>query len=327
MPVDFAPVRGATTIRDNRVRDVGGRGIAALAAVTTLDVHGNLVERAKHGIVMEERARAAAASVVHNSVLDIGSREQDRGNASLGIQVLGALRASVESNTVDGVGTVTDARGDSVGINLVACADSRVSNNTVHRIGFVQSGSAEVGIRLRGGIRRALVVGNSVRRQLVDVDDDGPSSFQGLLIGADADPLEFGGFASLGWVFGAGSLGFAIGPITAYAVRTGPAAVTVDANIISGSAELPTVLVGVSGDVVVSGNQLHTRFEGPAPALRVLAIAATVGNNRLRGGRPSAQLEVDPSRLAVVGNLSSDQIFVLGGPLTMPWIPLNPSGV
>jgi len=327
VPVDFAPVRGATTIRNNRVRDVGGRGIAALAAVTSLVVSGNLVERAGHGIVMEQRARAGTASVVHNSVTEIGSREQDRGDASLGIQALGVIRVSVESNTVDGVGTVTDPRGDSVGINVVACADSRVSNNTVHRIGFVESGASEVGIRLRGGIRRSLVHGNSVRRQLVDVDDDGPSSFQGLLIGADADPVEFGGFASLGWVFGSGSLGFAIGPLTAFAVRPGPASVTVDANIISGSAELPTVLVGVFGDVVVSGNQLHTRLEGPAPALRVLAIAATVGNNRLRGGRPSAQLEVDPSRLAVLGNLTSDQIFVQGGPLTMPWIPLNPSGV
>ena len=77
----------------------------------------------------------------------------------------------------------------------------------------------------------------------------------------------------------------------------------------------------------MTGNQLHSRNDAPFPALRLVARTATVGQNRLRGGEPSAELDVDPKRLAVVGNLSSADIAVFGNPLDPPWDALNLNGV
>ena len=58
----FPSLRGPTRIAGNQVRDVGGRGVGLLAPVANLVVTGNLVERARHGIVMEERVRADAVT-------------------------------------------------------------------------------------------------------------------------------------------------------------------------------------------------------------------------------------------------------------------------
>ena len=71
---------------------------------------------------------------------------------------------------------------------------------------------------------------------------------------------------------------------------------------------------------------MHTHVEREAPALRVVARSATVGQNRLRGGRPSGQVDVDPKRLAVLGNLSSTPITNFGGSLEARWTQLNQSG-
>ena len=76
-----------------------------------------------------------------------------------------------------------------------------------------------------------------------------------------------------------------------------------------------------------TGNQFHAPYVIGIPAVRLVAAAATVGSNRFRGGRPSAGLDVDPERLAVVGNLSSPDIVVFGNPLGSPWDALNLNGV
>ena len=65
----------------------------------------------------------------------------------------------------------------------------------------------------------------------------------------------------------------------------------------------------------------------PYPALRLRGAHRDRGQNRFRGGEPSAELDVDPKRLAVVGNLSSADITVFGSPLDPPWDPLNLNGV
>ena len=294
---------------------MGGRGIAVLAPVANLVVTGNLVERALHGIVMEERVRADAVTVSDNRVVDVGSREFDESDGVSGIQVVGARRASVESNVVHGVGQARQARGQSTGIDVLACVESQVAANSVDRVGFPESGGRDVGIAVRALLRRVQVAGNTSRRQPVEADEDGPSEFHGLLIGADRDDREPGVDRLKGYVVGVGEATFAIGPMAAYAVEFVPAAVTVDTNIVSGGGDRAAALIGVAGDVVCTGNQLHNRNDAPFPALRLVARTATVGQNRFRGGDPSAELDVDPKRLAVVGNLSTAYITVFGNPL------------
>ncbi len=326
LPSTLGSLRGPTRVAGNRVRDVGGRGVAVLAPVSSLEVRQNVVERALHGIVMDERARAVTAAVSGNTVTDVGSRESDKVDGAVGIRVVGCYRAGVESNTVHGVGAAREARGASTGIDVLACVESRVAGNSVDRVGFPESGGEDLGIAVRGRVIRTQVSGNTSRRQPVDVEDDGPSLFRGLLIGSEGDPREPGAVAVKGFVLGTGPATFAIGHLAAYAAAFAPAAVTVDANIVAGSPEVPSALVGVAGEVVLTGNQVHTR-RGGRPALRLLALAATVSANRFRGGEPSAELDVDPKHLAVLGNLSSTVITVFGAGLDPRWDPLNLNGI
>jgi hypothetical protein len=327
LPSTFGSLRGPTEISANRVRDVGGRAIDVLAPVSTLAVTHNTVERALQGIVMDRRARADVARVSDNTITDVGSRPQDKTDAVTGIQVVGALRADVESNVVHGVGSAREVGGIATGIEVLGCPGARLAGNSVDRVGFPERGGQDLGIAVRGRLQRTQVSGNSSRRQPVEVEDDGPSAFQGLLVGADTPPGEPGAKPVKGYVVGVGAVGFLIGPFAAFAAGSGTPAVTVDANIVSGSPELPAALVGVAGEVVLSGNQIHQHREVGTPALRLLALAATVATNRFRGGKPSAELEVDPRRVAVLGNLTSTGITVLGGALDPQWDPLNPVGV
>jgi hypothetical protein len=325
-PSTLGSTRGATRVASNRVRDVGGRGVAVLAPVSSLEVVHNLVERALEGIVMDERARGVSAVVSDNTVTDVGSRKSDKTPGVAGIQVIGCERASVESNVVHGVGSAREVGDGSAGIQVLACIESRVADNSVDRIGFSESGGADVGIAVLGRIVRAQVAGNQARRQPVNVDDDQPSGFRGLLIGSDAGIKEEGAIAVKGYVVGTGSATWAVGPKAAYSVAFTPATVTVDTNIIAGGGKRPTALVGVAGEVVVTGNQFHNRQESGEPALRLLATAATVSANRLRGGRPSGSFDVNPDTCAVLGNLTTNGIRVQGLTLQPRWLDLNPDG-
>lgn len=326
LPSTFGSTRGATRIASNRIRDVGGRGIAVLAPVSSLEVVHNLVERALEGIVMEERARAVSVAVSDNTVTDVGSRPKDENPGVAGIQVVGSERASVESNVVHGVGAAREVGDGSVGIQVLACLESRVAGNSVDRVGFPEAGDDDLGIAVMGRLLRTQVAGNQARRQPVDVDDDQPSGFRGLVIGADAGLKELGAFSAKGYVVATGTASWVVGPLTAYASTFAPATVTVDTNIVAGGGKRPVALVGVAGDVVATGNQFHTHRDEEAPALRLVARAATVSANRLRGGRPSGSFEVNSDMLAVLGNLSTTGIEVNGGPLQARWDPLNLTG-
>jgi hypothetical protein len=181
--------RGTVRITSNSVRDIGGRGIAVLAPVTSLEVVHNLIERTHHGIVMTERARAVTVVVTDNTVNDVGSRPTDESNGAIGIQIVGANRASVESNLINGVGTAREAGAPSAGIRLLACAESRVASNAVERIGVKESEAAGVGIAIQSLIARTQVSGNSSRRQPLDPDEDSLSLWIGLLIGTTIDKM------------------------------------------------------------------------------------------------------------------------------------------
>jgi hypothetical protein len=319
-------LRGPTTITGNQVQDVGGAAVLVAAPVSALVGSGNLIERTLSGIVLVQRARAETVTITDNVVRDVASRPSDDAGRAVGIAVVGALRATVAANVVDGVGTARETIGEAVGIDLLACAQSRVAGNAVDRIGFAEAGGRDLGIGVRGLLLRAAVSGNTVRRQPVDVDEDAPSGFQGLLVGADADPREPRVVGVGGYAVGTGDATFVVGPHAAYAVAFRPATVTLDTNIVSGSGELATALVGVAGEVVASANQLHARMQGGAAALHVRASAASVSTNRLRGGEPSGVLDVDPKRVAVLGNLATNGITVAGGALPSPWDQFNPTG-
>ena len=318
-PGRFSEFRGQTRIGANRVRGLSGAGIAVIAPTDGLTVSGNLVEDCGVGVLMQGAGRAAVADVSHNQVLRTGLP----GSVGIGIVVAGVDTAHVDHNTVHGVGA-DDTRDGTAGVLLIGCPVSRVSANDVDRVGPTDSGGPRsVGIAVLGAIDSTQVSGNTVRRQPVDVDQDPPGGFQAIVIGEG-----FGLPPGLGRTVSPETPGVVLGTHGALAAAAvgGPSAVTLDGNVVTGNAEIQAVVVAVEGDVVVSGNQVRTRVEG-APALSVRASSATVATNRLRGGSPSADLDVDPKRVAVVGNLTSLGITLSGSPLIAPWDALNPDGI
>ena len=315
----FSEFRGHTRITANRLRRLTGAGVGVLAATDALTVAGNLVEDCAAGLLMQGAGRAALADVSHNQVLRTGVP----GSPALGIVVAGVDTAHVDHNTVHDLGAV-EADGGSAGILVVGCPVSRVSANDVDRVGPSDGGGPlSVGIAVLGAIDSTQVSGNTVRRQAVDVDRDPPGGFQGIVLG-EGFRLPPG----LGTALSAETSGVVLsthGALAAAAVG-GPSTVTLEGNVVAGNAEVPAVVVAVEGDVVAHGNQVRTSAEG-ASALQVRATSASVATNRLRGGNPSAQLDVDPKRLAVLGNLTSSGITVAGSPLGSPWSALNPDGL
>ena len=317
---------GATRITANRVRDVGGGAVRVLAAVSSLEVSHNLVERAMHGIVMEERGRASSVAAVDNTVLDVGSRQSDDKDGAFGIQLVGSMRAVVESNCINGVGAAREVSGIAAGILVLGCPDSRVAGNSVDRIGMLEDPGEDVGIAVLGLIARTQVSDNQSRRQPSDVDM--PTSFRGLLIGSQADGREPAAEMLAGYVVGNAAAPTVVGP---YSVHTfelrEPAAVIVDTNIVAGGGRAPTAIVGVGrSDAILTGNQIRSR--GEAPALLVAAGSIAVNANRLSGGgRESCELIANPDRIAVLGNITSAGTSVNGSPLGAPWQGLNADGI
>ncbi|HET8927637.1 MAG TPA: hypothetical protein VFN24_07380, partial [Microbacterium sp.] len=334
--IAVVPTRAGELVRDvvridgNRVRGVGGHGIVAYAPLQTLEITGNRIEVAQHGVVIDEKASVEIATVAHNTVIDVGSRDSDEASGVFGIRVVNAARATVESNIVRGVGTTRSMGGGSVGIDVVAVAESRVAGNTVDRVGPIDGGREEIGIAVRG-FARAQIDGNASRRYPTDPDFDAAGGrFIGLLVGSlDERELDAGFTTAGGITTGLGAKVFGLGEASAVSFEriTAPA-VTVDTNIVAGGSSdaPPAVIVGLRGDAIVTSNHAHGNQEFGTLAMWVRAEAGTIAQNRLWGGRePTAELHI--AGPAVLGNLSTGLIMLNGAALAAPWDTLNVIGI
>ena len=323
-------VRDVVRIDGNRVRGVGGHGIVDYASVQTLEVTHNRVELAQHGIVIDEKATVEIATVSGNTLMDIGSRDTDEAAGVFAIRVVNAAHASVESNTVRGVGTARSMGGESIGIDVVAVTESRVAGNTVERVGPVDGGRGEIGIAVRG-FARSQIEGNASRRYPADPDfDPNGGRFIGLLVGSgDERELDFGLTKAGGIVTGLGPLVFGVAAAAAVgSARIVAPLVTVDANIVAGGAAdaPPAMIVGLRGDAIVTSNQIRGNREFGTTALRLRAETGAVAQNRFWGGRePTADLFL--SGASVLGNISTGILFLNGAPVPPPWDALNVIGI
>lgn len=319
---------GATTVSGNQVRDVGGVGIGVLAPVESLDVSHNQVERALHGIVFAERARASSVTISHNLVTDVGCRDSDKADGAVGIQVVGADVAHVESNIVHGVGAAEAAGDSSVGVRVLACLEVRVSGCSVDRVGLPSAARGDLGIAVMGLPERVQVTTNVGRRQPPSVKQGDPRPWVAVLVGMpDRETVLTKAGEYLVVVEDATIVLNTLAAFVTLSVR--PAA-TIDANIADGSpTSEPAILVGYRGDVIATGNQCHKQTDGEtSPALLIRSNTVTASNNRCMGGQPFAMsLEVKPDQLAAVGNVVSSE--VIGAPMSAsgtledPWRPIN----
>ncbi|MFE7836527.1 DUF6519 domain-containing protein [Streptomyces sp. NPDC057474] len=339
-------LRGPTRVTGNQVRGVGGAGIAVRAPVGDLDVSHNVVDRAADGIVVTGRGRAAGAVVVGNTVRGLATEEFHSDPTYMdGIRVVGAAHALVGSNTVVGVGTVDlspdddgDGNGDvdgyKTGVAVLACRESRVLGNTVEQVGLADLTGSErcVGVHV-SVFARTTVEGSFCRRDAADLDDGSFSRWTGLLVGddpelpRDGDDRQFRA-AHIGRYVAVDGQGvsYLIGPGTAFVNAATDVSAIVSTNTVTGGSWEPAARITVAGDVVLSANQCRQHTESHGPAVSVTASSATVNANRVRGGRLSMTLDVDPARLAVLGNVTSGVIDAPGG-LDPKWVPLNVTNV
>jgi hypothetical protein len=204
-----------------------------------------------------------------------------------------------------------------------------VSGNAVDGVGPVNGFTGlAVGIGVFGPFENATVVDNSSR---FSADPAGPSegSWLALLVESVGDkPTNFGSrlaFVPVGdhaVVFTGGSA-FLAGAAAEHA--------TLSANTLVGGGVQPACLVRISGDLVAQGNQAtFADSENQPVGVRLTAATITAATNRIRGTRSLLVLEVDPKRLAAVGNLAAGgtRIASPGGALAnlpAPWEPLNPT--
>lgn len=320
VPGRLGVLRGATRITGNRVHGIGGTGITVRAPVLGLDVSGNRVEGALCGIVVEERGRAADATVSGNVLRQLGSTDQ---SLIAGVQVVGALRARVRANTVTETGLDPAVGDPAVGVRVLGCPDTYVGGNTVEGIGRNDTETqASAGIHV-GVFARALVESNTARRTPLGDDDTQTAGWTGLRIGDQRGeggdlPVHHGG----GYIAVPGTVSHLIGPYTAFALRTTDADAIVTGNAATGSVGGFAARVRADGNAVVSGNRFEQPDQSEQAALTVQAGSATVATNRARGGIPSMRLRVVRERLAVLGNITSNGIDATGG-LDPTWVPLN----
>lgn len=321
----FGEVRGSVRITGNTVDRYNGPAISVRVPVTDAVVSDNLVKGSTHGITMDERGRAETISVAHNVIRRL---YRWRGGAT-GIRVVATGLATVESNVIGDFDVSGEQAENSTGILVIGTRDARVMHNTIEQVDreLVSGSLSAIGIQVGSLFRRVTVAGNSVRLLADDPTSDSPRfAWTGLLIGQpDQDPPYIVRFTD--YVTAFQQTGYLIGHqiiISDFTGRANTMAV-VEGNMITGAGGAAAAMVGISGDLVVSGN-LFRQVDNP-PALHVVAGSATVTGNRARGGSPSILLQLDPQRMAVLGNLTSNGVVVNGTALGAPWAALNPNGV
>ena len=325
---DFTTAAGHVRITGNRVHDRSGTGIVVRTAVETLIVKENVVANVGAGITIQADGAAARAAVENNQVLDVEAIGEGADGA-VGIGLLRAQSVSAVGNTVARVGLGLQNAFLRAGIFVLASREVHVSGNVVDGVGPVNGFTGlAVGIGVFGPFENATVVDNSSR---FSGDPIGPSegSWLALLVESiGAAPTKFGN--QLGIVpVGDHAVVFTGGG--AFSAAAAPEHATLSANTLVGGGIQPACLVRISGDLVAQGNQAtFAGGENQLVGVRLTAATITAATNHVRGTRSLLVLEVDPKRLAAVGNLAAGGTR-LAGPggalanLPTPWEPLNPT--
>ncbi|MEU6164323.1 DUF6519 domain-containing protein [Streptomyces tanashiensis] len=342
-------LRGTTRISGNRIQGVLGSGIAVRIPTGDLHVSDNIIERAVEGIVVTESGRVGDAVIVGNTLRDIIPRPYGHPPESVhAIRVVGATHARVASNTVSNVTTPSTDDGEGggperkTGVAVLGCRESRIHGNTVETVGRpgLSENDRYLGIHLSVFVR-STIESNVCRRSPDDVDADSPSPWSGLLVGDDRDSGDDDGdgdtpslrTAHIGpYVSVVGdTVSYLIGPNNAFTQASEDVSLIVSANTFTGGSQYPAAAIDMAGDAVLSANQFRQDSDSHPVALKVRATSATVTGNRAKGGTPSILFEVDPQRVAVLGNITSGGI----GPdspmdpdhIDAKWLNLNVTGV
>ena len=104
------------------------------------------------------------------------------------------------------------------------------------------------------------------------------------------------------------------------------ASTSVLGNVLEARGSTPAVEVQLTGDCLFSDNRCELLINMSTAAVRVSARTAIVNANRVRGGELAFDLNCDPKRITVLGNITTAGIRVVSGSLEAKWEQLNVRG-
>jgi hypothetical protein len=348
-------VGGFALVADNTIRNVGPFGIAWSGAPGSIEIRGNRLSRiAGYGIAGALSSTLELANIRDNMIDDV---ESVSAKTAYAIQVGGARVAEVRANTIDGVGT-SAASASSAGILVSGCQITQVTDNVLLRVGPSGEHTGVVyGIAYGGSLEALDIRGNVVELgrsteggsdvAVVVLGGGSPlAGLKGTEVGSDdhvvvlAEAVQRGNPSVMTPLIERAR--------TAANVRVGardgvdsdpvpPRAgdVAVVDNVLRTTSAVPLVLIETVANVTFTQNRVarESTLTGTAAVLAVTRGATIVSSNRVelstaKGAPPAMALFVDMTtkllpHCTVLGNISSQPIWLNGAPLASPWAELN----
>ena len=321
-PVAFLPI----VISGNRLQALSAHGLAIETFLFSAKVENNVFNNISgNGVVMVPGSAVGSISVQTNEFIAIATANADgaKGSDMAAIHLRTGFFAVVAGNTISGVGHDAPLATSIAGIRADTCIDLRVNDNTITAVAPVtEFQNPAAGVLVAVPIGRVDVTANQIRRQLAPGDDF--SSWQAvriLSLSSDAGgKLQGSSFSSLS------SNGQINALSTLAAGNVAPVQVGILSNSLQGYGRGPLVEAFITGSCRFSDNQCTCTTEKAETVVRLTASSIIAGDNRVEASRNAhgMDLATGGKKVAtVVGNITSNDIFLDGTPLDGPWKPLN----
>lgn len=353
-------------ILDNRIRGVGGDGIALgrnqldpqsterLLIARAVIIKNNQIEGVGgNGIAMDSSARATGLSVHNNQLTGMGLAADSKTPSVMGIRVARATLAEISSNTVAGVGSSSQPGPRLRGLQAIACPSVRVSGNQIVDLGPPNDVLFQdaVGIEVLLVLDHVDVQDNTVRRaqgNFPEKPDQG--AWRALNVGAIPTQLVGIGTAAqpimveatlagkpVHYVHLAGNL-YTLVKGTVHVLPRGKEFISVRGNLLESFGGRTPVEIGTAGGCQFIDNRcFHTSTQGtstvPAPpAAEITAGAMIVSGNYVEGpARATTAVALNTfgtgAPYTIVGNITSGEIAVDGQQLSQMGAPWAPLNV
>jgi hypothetical protein len=324
---------GCVRIRDNRIRGFG-TSIAIQSGIPGLntEITDNDISVSGAGILFIGGGTAQAQSVVvaGNEVRDIDQAEGGGETMVAAINVQQANHATVRDNTILRCGQSQQA-GIIVGIALQSCDFVHVTGNDICGIGAAHGSAslAAFGITAFAPLLHARISENRVFRD----PGTAPAADSAFWTGIYVSNIYGSGAQrhALSW------FGKRLPPSRVLKLSTATAA-SVDASVRTIVSHNQVAARGIGYGIavvnVLSCTVSHNQSDRITPAKvlfpNVLVASGTavvdgnqVSDSTLNAGLPVVHITTPAAAVTVLGNISSNQIFVGAAALGPPWAPLN----
>jgi hypothetical protein len=326
-------------VLSNQISGFTGAAISIESPVRDLIVKMNQIERCGNGIVLEGASNTASVSIENNHLSEIGG-EDEASTFAAGILVTRAVAASVSGNVVQRIGLQTLRGSLRVGIAATGVQRLQVNGNTVADIAppgdFIGIGAGVVVLAPSADVD---VKQNHVSRELQPTSQGtGRTSWFALLMDQPVGERVVSRVAtraavrlddSRTLVFGNSRPFVVAAPVitdvAGAAVVRGTSS-SILGNMLEARGSTPAIQVELTGDCLFADNRCELINNLSSAAVRLAARTTILNANRIRGGELAVDLNCDPKRVTVLGNITTAAIRVAGGQLETKWEQLNVRG-